>query len=68
MTPVERFDWKIQIGEKSNWKQIFCSDDDQYWGSGRFSGQEIETIVVDKKSKLYEIKLNLPALSTIVLQ
>ncbi len=68
MTPVERFDWKIQVHEKNNWKQIFCSDDDQYWGSGRFSGQEIETIVVDKKSKLYEIKLNLPALSTIVLQ
>jgi 1,4-alpha-glucan branching enzyme len=68
MTPVERFDWKIQAHGKINWNQIFCSDDAQYWGSGRFSGQEIETTLVDKKDKLYQIKLNLPALSTIVLQ
>ena len=68
MTPVERHDWKIQTKEKASWKQIFCSDDLQYWGTGKFSNQEIITIPVDKKSKLFEINLNLPALSAIVLQ
>lgn len=68
MTPVERYDWKIKVHGKSSWNQIFCSDDAKYWGTGKFTDQQIETTVVDKKSKLFEIKLNLPALSAIVLQ
>jgi 1,4-alpha-glucan branching enzyme len=68
MTPVERYGWKIRCKGKSSWKQIFCSDDRQYWGTGKFSGQEISTIPVDKKGKFFEIILNLPALSAIVLQ
>ncbi|MEO8962467.1 MAG: 1,4-alpha-glucan branching protein GlgB [Ginsengibacter sp.] len=68
MTPVERYDWKIYAEGKISWKQIFCSDDVQYWGTGKFSNQEITVMDVDKKNKLYEIKLNLPALSAIVLQ
>ncbi len=68
MTPVERYDWKIRVHEKTEWKQIFCSDDAKYWGTGKFSNQEIKTEVVDKKNNLVEINLNLPALSAIVLQ
>jgi len=68
MTPVERYDWKIQVYEKSAWTQIFCSDDAQYWGTGKFTNQEIKTTLLDKKNKLFEINLNLPALSGIVLQ
>ncbi len=68
MTPVERIDWKIRVKDKASWKQIFCSDDKQFWGTGRFSNQQIETNHVDKNSRTYEIKLSLPALSAIVLQ
>ncbi|HSV10065.1 MAG TPA: 1,4-alpha-glucan branching protein GlgB, partial [Hanamia sp.] len=68
MTPVERYDWKIKVYEKSAWTQIFCSDDAQYWGTGKFTNQEIKTTLLDKKNKLFEINLNLPALSGIVLQ
>jgi 1,4-alpha-glucan branching enzyme len=68
MTPVERLNWKIQIEGKSAWQQIFCSDDPQYYGSGRFTSQEIETNSIDKKNMLFEINLHLPALSAIVLQ
>jgi 1,4-alpha-glucan branching enzyme len=67
MTPVERHHWKFQAHGKSSWKQIFCSDDKQYWGTGKFSNQEIITSLVDKKNHLYEINCNLPALSAIVL-
>ncbi|MEO6136802.1 MAG: 1,4-alpha-glucan branching protein GlgB [Ginsengibacter sp.] len=68
MTPVERLSFKIQAKGKSEWKQIFCSDDTQFWGSGHFSDQVILTENVEKKTKLFEIKLDLPALSAIVLQ
>jgi len=68
MTPVERYDWKITVYEKTSWKQIFCSDDAKYWGTGKFSNQEINTTVVDKKNNVAEINMNLPALSAIVLQ
>ncbi len=68
MTPIERYDWKITVHEKTSWKQIFCSDDAKYWGTGKFSNQEITTNLVDKKNKVAEINLNLPALSAIVLQ
>ncbi len=68
MTPVERYDWKVTVHEKTSWKQIFCSDDAQYWGTGKFSNQEIVSHVVDKKNGIVEINLNLPALSAIVLQ
>ncbi|HJY23874.1 MAG TPA: alpha amylase C-terminal domain-containing protein, partial [Hanamia sp.] len=68
MTPVERMNWKIQSKGKAEWRQIFCSDDPQYYGSGRFSNQEIETNSIDKKDMLFEINLHLPALSAIVLQ
>ena len=68
MTPVERRDWKIHVKGKANWEQIFCSDDQKYWGTGKFSKQKIETRDVDKKHNLFEIKLDLPALSAIVLQ
>jgi 1,4-alpha-glucan branching enzyme len=68
MTPVERYDWRVYAEGKSSWKQIFCSNDVQYWGTGKFSDQEIYVTPVDKKSKMYEIKLSLPALSAIILQ
>lgn len=68
MTPVERFNWKIKVKGKSKWKIIFSSDEEKYWGTARFSGQGIITELIDKKERLYEISLNLPALSATVLQ
>ncbi len=68
MTPVERYDWKIYTHEKESWKQIFCSDDAQYYGTGKFTEQEIKATVLDKKNKCFEINLNLLALSAIVLR
>ena len=68
MTPVERMNWNVKVSGKSSWKQIFCSNDENYWGTGKFANQEIETTLVDKKNKEYEITLHLPALSAIVLR
>ena len=68
MTPVERMDWKINVKGKSDWNQIFSSDDEKYWGTGKFSEQAITSELLDKKEQLYQINLSLPALSALVLQ
>lgn len=68
MTPVERLGWKITIKGKSSWKIIFCSDDEEYWGTGRFFKQQTTCALLDKKEKMYELTINLPALSATVLR
>ena len=68
MTPVTRENWKINVHGKQEWSVIFNSDDKKFWGAGHFDQQTITTTSVDKKSKLYEINLHLPALGAIVLR
>ena len=68
MTPVKRENWKIKANGKKEWEIIFNSDDKKFWGSGDFDEQAITTNLVDKKNKLYEINLHLPALGAIVLK
>ncbi len=68
MTPVNRENWKIYLHEKKEWKVIFNSDNKKFWGVGYFDNQTITTTLVDKKKKLYEINLHLPALGAIVLK
>ncbi len=68
LTPVERTEWYVRTRGKLSWQMIFNSDAKEYWGGGRFVGQEVRVKVVDKKTKDCEIKLNLPALSVVVLK
>ena len=68
MTPVNRENWKIRVRGKKAWKVLFSSDAKQFWGVGYFDNQEIITTLVDKKGKLYEINLHLPALGAVVLK
>ncbi|MEO8569436.1 MAG: 1,4-alpha-glucan branching protein GlgB [Ginsengibacter sp.] len=68
MTPVARDNWKISVKGKDQWDIIFCSDDTRFWGSGHADHHSVETKLVDKKSKSYEINLYLPALGAIVLK
>jgi 1,4-alpha-glucan branching enzyme len=63
-----RTDWKVYSYGKSEWKEIFNSDDKKYWGSGNISNSAISTHLVDKKEKIYEINLHLPPLGAIVLK
>ena len=68
LTPVVRHDWKVQAYGKKEWKEIFNSDEKKYWGTGDVLNPDIQCSVVDKKDKLYEINLHLPALGAIVLK
>jgi 1,4-alpha-glucan branching enzyme len=66
MTPMVRRDWKLQVRGKAQWKEIFNSDAKKYWGTGDVFNPEPEAVLVDKKSKLYEINIHLPALGAVI--
>lgn len=68
LTPVERQGWILHAKGKTAWQVLFNSDAEEFWGGGRFIGQQPEVHVVDKKSKFCEIKLDLPALSALILK
>lgn len=68
VTPVVRSDWEIYVHNKGKWSEIFNSNSEEFWGTGDVNNESIKAELVDKPSKCYKIKLNLPALSAIVLR
>ena len=68
LTPVVRLDEVFYLNGKKTWKEIFNSNDKKYWGTGDVYNPEIRSVLVDKKQKRYELKINLPALGAIVIQ
>jgi 1,4-alpha-glucan branching enzyme len=68
MTPVARQNIALYVNAKSEWKEIFNTDDKKYWGTGNTFNPEIPCKLIDKKEKRYEILLQLPALGAIILK
>ena len=68
LTPTVRHRFPIYVNGKRAWKEIFNSDNVQYWGTGDVYNPEIECTLVDKKEKRYELLLHLPALGAIMLK
>lgn len=68
MTPTVHHNWKVHVHGKSEWQEIFNSNDAKYWGTGDVYNPMPEVKILDKKHKLYEINVHLPALSAIVLK
>ena len=68
MTPVVRNDWKVYAKDKPHWKEVFNSDDKKYWGTGDVLNPSIEAKLVDKKSRIFEINVHLPALGGVILK
>lgn len=67
-TPVVRNDWKIRVQGKTSWQEIFNSDDKSFWGAGVVYNPTIPCVCVDKENNWYELTLQLPALSAVVLK
>ncbi len=67
-TPVVRHDWKISVQGKSSWQEIFNSDHQDFWGTGVVYNPAITSVCVDAQNNWYELTLQLPALSAVVLQ
>jgi 1,4-alpha-glucan branching enzyme len=68
MTPVVRSNWKVYAKNKVHWKEIYNSDDEKYWGTGDVLNPDINVKMVDKKEKIFEINIHLPALGAIILK
>ncbi|WP_205511381.1 1,4-alpha-glucan branching protein GlgB [Longitalea arenae] len=68
LTPVVRYDWKVYTYGKSQWREIFNSDDKRYWGTGDVFNPDITTTLIDKNNNMYEINVHLPPLGAIVLK
>ena len=66
MTPLVRNDWKLKITGKSAWKEVFNSDNEKYWGTGKVFNPSPGVRVVDKKKGVFEINVHLPALGAVV--
>jgi 1,4-alpha-glucan branching enzyme len=67
-TPVVRHDWKISVQGKQEWQEIFNSDHQDFWGTGVVYNPAIPCVCVDTQKNWYELTLQLPALSAVVLQ
>ncbi|WP_439506284.1 1,4-alpha-glucan branching protein GlgB [Sediminibacterium sp.] len=68
VTPVVRTDWEIFVHGKGKWSEIFNSDRKEFWGTGDVFNPTIQSKLVDKPSKCYQLKVHLPALGAVVLR
>ncbi|MEP7317623.1 MAG: 1,4-alpha-glucan branching protein GlgB [Panacibacter sp.] len=68
MTPVVRNDWEVHVQGKSKWKEIFNSNSKEFWGTGDVFNPSISSEVTDKATKWYKLKVQLPALSAVVIK
>lgn len=68
VTPVVRHDWEIYVHGKGKWSEIFNSDSKEFWGTGDVFNPTIQSKLVDKPSKCYQLKVHLPALGAVVLR
>jgi len=59
-------EWKLQMKGKAQWKEVFNSNDIAYWGTGEYVNVPLTITPVDKKKKLYEINMGIPALSAVI--
>ncbi|MEO7444792.1 MAG: 1,4-alpha-glucan branching protein GlgB [Ferruginibacter sp.] len=64
--PKEKF--PLKISGKNSWKELYNSDQERFWGSGKYLNPNLQTTLVDKKKSIYEIFINIPALGGILLK
>ena len=68
LSPAVKHDFPIYVKGKTKWKEIFNTDSKEYWGTGDVFNPDIPVTLIDKKEKLYELKLHLPPLGAIILK
>ena len=67
-TPALLKKYKVGIPSKLKLKEIFNSDAKEFWGTGVVYNPLIPCVCLDKENKWYELTLQLPALSAVVLK
>jgi 1,4-alpha-glucan branching enzyme len=67
-TPVIRENFRIGVPQSGNWKEIFNSDDLNFWGSGTINAQEIAAEDIFWNYRNQSLTLTLPPLGVTVLK
>jgi 1,4-alpha-glucan branching enzyme len=68
MTPVVRKDCKLQVKGGGKWTELFNSNEKKYFGTGDVYNFTIDGKPLLKNKRLYEINIQIPALSAVVFQ
>ena len=58
--------WQIPVKGKNHWQEVFNSNSVNYWGTGENLNENLKLISVDKKKKLCEIIIDIPALTAMI--
>jgi hypothetical protein len=61
-------DYTIQLEGKLSWKEIFNSNHLDFWGNGSHTNENIRIKLIDQNNSLCEIKIDIPALSSLMFQ
>ncbi len=70
MTPVVREDWEIRVKGKAYSRELFNSDSDLFWGTGKVYNPDIrcEKITGGEDEDSYRLRLNIPPLAGLIIK
>jgi len=66
MTPVVRYGFRVGVPEAGNWKEIFNSDAENFWGSGIINYDAVKSDFVNWHGRENSIHITLPPLAVSV--
>jgi 1,4-alpha-glucan branching enzyme len=66
MTPTPHEGYRVGVPEAGSWKEIFNSDDKQYWGSGMSNAKAVKSEKTYWHGRENSIAVNLPPLGAVV--
>jgi len=66
MTPNPHEGYKVGVPEAGSWKEIFNSDDKQYWGSGMSNPKPVKSEKIPWHGRDNSISITVPPLSAVV--
>jgi len=68
MTPVYRENYRMGLPIKAVWKEIFNSDDKEFFGSGKLNRKIFEPEHIEANRREYSISINIAPLAAMVLK
>jgi len=66
MTPVIRYDFRVGVTARGDWKEIFNSDAKKFWGSGVGNHGAAQSELVNWHGRENSIKITIPPLGAVV--
>ena len=68
VTNIPQEKWEISLAGKTQWKEIYNTDDKKFWGSGKFVNEPLTKISINKKQKLCKFSMKIGAFALIILK